>query len=175
MSPPTATPTFPPRPSPSLTLPPPRRKYFNESVQGVTDALVSATVELYNNIRAELLPTPSKSHYTFNLRDLSKVVQGVMRADTRNTTAPNQVLSLWLHECCRVFQDRLINDDDHGWFRAQQQALLAKGWGTKYEQVVTTERLIYGDFMVPGEPVGKGGGGAQAARAGSDTVAARQE
>ncbi len=37
--------------------------------------LVASTVEIYNSIRTELLPTPSKSHYTFNLRDLSKVVQ----------------------------------------------------------------------------------------------------
>ena len=49
------------------------RKYFNENIQGMTDPLVQSTVEVYNSIRAELLPTPSKSHYTFNLRDLSKV------------------------------------------------------------------------------------------------------
>ena len=57
----------------SPTFSPPCRKYFNESVQGVTDEVVSSTVEMYNCIREELLPTPSKSHYTFNLRDLSKV------------------------------------------------------------------------------------------------------
>jgi hypothetical protein len=33
---------------------------------------VASTVDIYNAIRAELLPTPSRSHYTFNLRDLSK-------------------------------------------------------------------------------------------------------
>lgn len=52
---------------------------------------MSATVRLYNLIRAELLPTPSRSHYTFNLRDLSKVVQGVMRADPRSTSDKSQV------------------------------------------------------------------------------------
>jgi hypothetical protein len=53
--------------------------------------LVSGTVELYNAIRTELLPTPSKSHYTFNLRDMSKVVQGLMRADPKITSSPEQV------------------------------------------------------------------------------------
>ncbi len=34
---------------------------------------MEATTSVYNAIRAELLPTPSKSHYTYNLRDVSKV------------------------------------------------------------------------------------------------------
>ncbi len=36
-------------------------------------AVVKATIEVYNTIRKELLPTPAKSHYTYNMRDLSKV------------------------------------------------------------------------------------------------------
>lgn len=28
-----------------------------------------------------------------------------------------QVLSLWLHETCRVFEDRLTCQEDHQWFR----------------------------------------------------------
>ncbi|KAG2439747.1 hypothetical protein HYH02_010624 [Chlamydomonas schloesseri] len=126
------------------------RKYFGDAVQALTDPVVTATVQLYNSIRAELLPTPTRSHYTFNLRDLSKVVQGVMRADPRATGDPKQVLALWLHECSRVFEDRLINDEDHGWFRARQEALLTENFGVGYGAVVTSERLIFGDFMVPG-------------------------
>ena len=61
--------------------------FTHSSVQTLTEPLVLGTVELYNSIRSELLPTPSKSHYTFNLRDLSKVVQGVMRGDPRSITA----------------------------------------------------------------------------------------
>ncbi len=41
----------------------------------LSDGLVKSTVALYNGISAELLPTPAKSHYTFNLRDISKVFQ----------------------------------------------------------------------------------------------------
>lgn len=38
--------------------------------------VVDATIEVFNTITKELLPTPQKSHYTFNLRDLAKVFQG---------------------------------------------------------------------------------------------------
>lgn len=41
--------------------------------------LVTATLEVYETIQKELLPTPTKSHYTFNLRDVSKVIQVIPR------------------------------------------------------------------------------------------------
>ena len=47
---------------------------FSECVKPVVDA----SVEVYRRMSEELLPTPAKSHYTFNLRDLSKVLQGIL-------------------------------------------------------------------------------------------------
>ena len=34
------------------------------------------SVEIYGRMSTDLLPTPTKSHYIFNLRDLSKCIQG---------------------------------------------------------------------------------------------------
>ncbi len=34
---------------------------------------VDATSDMYAKITQDLKPTPAKSHYTFNLRDMSKV------------------------------------------------------------------------------------------------------
>lgn len=62
----------------------------------------------------------------------------------------SQILSLWLHEGSRVFEDRLTSDADHAWFKAQQAALIKARFGVEYGAVVTAPRLIYGDFMVPG-------------------------
>lgn len=47
----------------------------------LNEPLVNATIKVYSTITSGLLPTPAKSHYTFNLRDLSKVFQGVLMAD----------------------------------------------------------------------------------------------
>ena len=52
-------------------------------------------------ISEELLPTPAKSHYTFNLRDLSKVFQGTLMIQPGNCPSKDVMVRLWIHESCR--------------------------------------------------------------------------
>lgn len=42
------------------------------------DTFVNSTLDLYTVICKQLLPTPHKSHYTYNVRDLGKVFQGML-------------------------------------------------------------------------------------------------
>lgn len=51
--------------------PPPTTTPFFGPAAATT--VVDATVEVYDLLFAEMRPTPSRSHYTFNMRDLSKV------------------------------------------------------------------------------------------------------
>ena len=46
---------------------------FVESVKGMKDSVVSNTIYIYKETMRRFKPTPAKSHYTFNLRDVSKV------------------------------------------------------------------------------------------------------
>ena len=48
---------------------------WSPDLRALCGPIVASAVEAYNTIRAQLLPTPDKSHYNFNLRDLSKVAQ----------------------------------------------------------------------------------------------------
>ena len=54
---------------------------FPLAVKECGNKIVEAAIEIYGKMSTDLLPTPTKSHYVFNLRDLSKCVQGILRAD----------------------------------------------------------------------------------------------
>lgn len=78
--------------------------------------IIKGSVEIYQNTIKSFLPTPTKSHYTFNLRDMSKVVQGMLEMQLDDITSKDTLVSLWVHETFRVFRDRLIDEHDRGKF-----------------------------------------------------------
>jgi dynein heavy chain len=89
---------------------------FKPDVISLGSSVVAGTITIYDRIIKELLPTPDRTHYTFNLRDVSKVIQGITMVDSRIVSNPDSVIKLWIHELSRVFHDRLINRDDRRWF-----------------------------------------------------------
>lgn len=83
---------------------------FKDEVINMEGKLVKATQTFYKQIQEDLKPTPAKSHYTFNLRDFSKVICGICLCTKENIPGQEVVMRLWCHEVTRVFGDRLINN-----------------------------------------------------------------
>lgn len=48
---------------------------FPEDARALAGGLIGATLAVYEAVAAHLRPTPTRSHYTFNLRDVARVVQ----------------------------------------------------------------------------------------------------
>ncbi|XP_045510942.1 dynein axonemal heavy chain 7 [Colias croceus] len=88
---------------------------FSKEFDPCIDELVAGTLEVYKQCRLNLLPTPSKSHYTFNLRDFSRVILGVLLSVPEVTPDLQSIKRLWVHECLRVFSDRLVEERDRQW------------------------------------------------------------
>jgi len=114
-------------------------------VHSLSASVVKASVDLYQSCLRTLLPTPSKSHYTFNLRDLSKVVQGICQIRAQSVHAVKDIHRLWLHEAARVFRDRLVDEADRTWFDQQCMKLMRTVFNEEYarEQLVN---LVFADF-----------------------------
>jgi dynein heavy chain, axonemal len=123
-------------------------KNGSEQITELIPKLVSSCLTVYKTISNQLLPTPAKSHYTFNLRDLSKVFQGILMVDIKSVENGEDLAKLWFHESCRVFQDRLINDEDRKWFSDLLKERMKADFNLNYDSVITKEPIIYGDFMV---------------------------
>lgn len=128
---------------------------FDTDIKKMADGVVNATIEVYNRISLELLPTPAKFHYTFNLRDISKVFQGLLMVKPTKCQTADVMMRLWLHECMRVFYDRMINVDDQQWFQELGVELIQRHMkiSVQREDLFGKQPIIFCDFLKPGADV----------------------
>ncbi|RHW74065.1 dynein heavy chain [Trypanosoma brucei equiperdum] len=123
-------------------------KGFPPALRGMGSALVSATVELYETLVDKLKPSPEKSHYTFNLRDVSKVFQGIDMANPAKITDELKLGQLWLHEVSRAFADRFTEDKDTAWFFGEVCKLSMSHLKLSLDSVKTAEiPTLFSTFM----------------------------
>lgn len=96
------------------------RGSYPAAIKNMSHKLINGTLAMYDAAQKSLLPTPAKSHYTFNLRDFSRVIQGMAlmppaALPERGDAASRTFLRLWVHEVLRVFYDRLTDIPDSEW------------------------------------------------------------
>ena len=91
-------------------------KSFVPSVKEAAAKAIEATRLVFRESTQKLLPTPAKSHYTFNLRDFARVVKGILLCQPATINSLDSLTRLWIHEVYRVFYDRLTDDQDRNWF-----------------------------------------------------------
>lgn len=128
---------------------------FPPAVKALRDGIISCIIEIYTRVTLELLPTPSKFHYTFNLRDVSKVFQGILMITASKCPDGDMMNRLWVHETSRVFGDRLNNSTDQKWFEELVCSLLARFFSCHWTPEALFHSpcpLTFGDFFKPGAP-----------------------
>jgi len=124
---------------------------FDADVAKMSNKLVDATIELHRQVMNNFMPTANKFHYQFNLRDFSKIVQNVMQAQAAHYRGNDLGLArLWVHECMRIFHDRLIFDEDREAFMNFLRNGM-KEFSDYKEEVLLENPLIYTAFVAAAE------------------------
>ena len=118
---------------------------FSDAIKGVAEKLTALTLELYNRIVVQLPPTPAKFHYIFNLRDLSRIYEGLCLATQDHFTKAVDLVRLWRNESMRIFFDRLIDDGDRKFVRGTLDELIAKTFPSEKEEACQ-DPALYGDY-----------------------------
>lgn len=121
---------------------------FSEDIKNNVQNLVEVQLKLYNNVlTGPLKPIPRKSHYTFNLRDISKIFQGICSVNNQAVSAKVELVRLWIHENKRVFGDRLVDQEDRDWLDEELLKGAEEYFEAEKSEIYSTERIIFGDFM----------------------------
>jgi len=83
---------------------------FDKKIQNLAKNLTDATIALHKEILIKFLPSATKFHYNFTMRDLAAVFRGLLNSRNKEYRTTTSLARLWYHEVMRVFSDRLISE-----------------------------------------------------------------
>ncbi|XP_023292211.2 dynein beta chain, ciliary [Lucilia cuprina] len=121
---------------------------FDKSVINLCEPLVQTAINLHQKVAASFLPTAVKFHYNFNLRDIANIFTGMLYANFKTCPNPNMLLRLWVHECNRVYGDKLVDQTDINSFGKIIAEAVRKGIEGYSEEVVFGKPHIYCHFAL---------------------------
>jgi dynein heavy chain len=126
---------------------------FHEDIRGIVPKLVSATMEVYLQCTEKLPRTPVKFHYIFNLRNLSKVFEGLMQSTLDKFNSKDKFVRLWRNETSRVFVDPLLDYTDKDLVNTMLTDII-KAMFADVADSALADPMILGDFKVsmPNDP-----------------------
>ena len=99
---------------------------FEPDVAALAPKLVDAMIELHKNVMNAFMPSAVKFHYQWNLRELSNVTQGLTRMRRDVFNSPARAVRLLIHECERVFLDRMVSTSDMQQFEDMRRSMTRK-------------------------------------------------
>ena len=128
---------------------------FPQAVCDMVAKLITSTRALWQDTKIKMLPTPAKFHYIFNLRDISRIWQGMLVIKSEECQDIKTIINLWRHECTRVIADRFTELKDCKWFQNRIDSNVNEELGEAVASEMDGEP-IFVDFMRDApEPTGE--------------------
>lgn len=125
--------------------------FGGEDIKKLTEGLTHAMIGLYNSIleKENYLPTPTKCHYIFNIRDISKIFESFSKTKNSYVSSRDYFIRQWVHESFRTLNDRFIYDNDKQVFRDIINRQLEVYLGTNLRECMMKENkdCMFVDFM----------------------------
>ncbi|KAG5316447.1 DYH8 protein, partial [Acromyrmex insinuator] len=128
---------------------------FSETIVNFLPKLIPLTRILWQQTKVKMLPTPAKFHYVFNLHDLSRIWEGILRIKREECESITTLLKLWEHECMRVIADRFIIAVDKDWFQNTLRRTAEKMLGPDFQYYSPIETYFVDFLREPPEPTGE--------------------
>lgn len=112
---------------------------YPDNIKSLHKPLTNIVVDIYRQVCLKFLPLPGKSHYLFNLRDLSKVVQGILTVpDSQHNpdALKSSFAKLIYYESSCVFSDRFVSIKDKSIFSQIVQEIIGKHFNKDFDKLL---------------------------------------
>ena len=117
------------------------------SLRGYADALTSAMVQLYSESQARFTPR-IQPHYVYSPRELTRWVRGIYEAiKPLENLSVEALVRIWAHEALRLFQDRLVAEDERKWTDETVQRVALEHFPSINEDAALKGPILYSNWL----------------------------
>nr|XP_031831701.1 dynein heavy chain 3, axonemal-like [Nomia melanderi] len=110
-----------------------KKNSFTADVLTSVTSITNATIDIYNSIMKNLLPIPMKFQYQFNIRDISKIINGCSLLQKESVETKVTFIRLWAHEVWRTFGDRILDNEDKKYLFTQIKEITKRHFKDSFE------------------------------------------
>ena len=117
------------------------------TLRGYSDALTRAMVQLYSESQKRFTPD-IQPHYVYSPRELTRWVRGIYEALRPLETLPVEgLIRIWAHEALRLFQDRLIAEDERAWTEECVRRVALEQFPTLDEEKALGGPILFSNWL----------------------------
>jgi len=116
-------------------------------LRGYSDALTAAMVEFYLMSQKRFTPD-IQAHYIYSPRELTRWVRGIFEAiKPLETLSVEGLVRIWAHEGLRLFQDRLVDEEDRRWTDENIDAVALKHFPVLNQDEALSRPILYSNWL----------------------------
>ncbi|KAI1945117.1 dynein heavy chain [Ophidiomyces ophidiicola] len=116
-------------------------------LRGYSEALTKAMVQFYLESQARFTPK-IQPHYVYSPRELTRWVRGVYEAiKPLETLSVEGLVRIWAHEALRLFQDRLVDEEERQWTADTVKRIALDHFPTIDEQQALKGPILFSNWL----------------------------
>lgn len=117
------------------------------SLRGYAEPLTQAMVRLYLDSQQRFTPK-IQPHYVYSPRELTRWVRGIYEAIRPLENLPVEgLIRIWAHEALRLFQDRLVAEDERKWTDDAVRRIAMEYFPTIDEQKALGGPILFSNWL----------------------------
>ncbi|TPX59802.1 hypothetical protein PhCBS80983_g02245 [Powellomyces hirtus] len=117
------------------------------SLRGYASPLTAAMVEFYLASQRKFT-TDRQAHYLYSPRELTRWIRGIFEAiKPLEGLSVEGLVRIWAHEALRLFQDRLVGQDERDWTSATIDATALKHFPSISVDKALSRPILYSNWL----------------------------